>query len=167
MDNLESTASSVLVAGTREAEQLPDSRSRYAISSKWVHGFNELTALNLSYRYYFDEWDLKAHTVRAAILRELNEDEDFIELALRYHQQTKVKYYQDSFSSSQEFMTSDSDMENFNSMELSLFYSNNLDDGKIFQFELEDMVWNNGITLYKRSNGLIYGYLQSSIGFKF
>ncbi|MCY4523352.1 MAG: DUF3570 domain-containing protein [Halobacteriovoraceae bacterium] len=165
--SLESTASSVLVNGIREIEQLPDTRSRYAVSSKWVHGFNDKTAMNISYRRYLDQWDLNAHTAKLSILREINDDEDFIEISMRWHQQSKVLYYEDSFATPREFMTSDSDLNKFTSHELGLFHSANLGNKKLWGFTLDDFTWNNGITVYERSTGLIYGYVQSSIGFMF
>tara|TARA_R110002072_G_scaffold1989_2_gene16375 strand:- start:89068 stop:90231 length:1164 start_codon:yes stop_codon:yes gene_type:complete len=165
--NLESTASSVLVNNVRESESLPESRDRYALSTKLVHGFNETLAMNVSYRYYGDDWDVSAHTIRTAILKEVNDDEDFLEVALRYHAQDKVKYYQDSFVSALPYMTSDSDMDKFDSFEVSTMYSSNLEDRTTLGIELEDLTWNNSVTGYKRSNGLIYGYYQTSIGFSF
>ncbi|PIK13973.1 DUF3570 domain-containing protein [Halobacteriovorax sp. JY17] len=166
-DNLESTASSVLVSDIRESEKLPDSRKRYAASSKWVHGFSDTFAMNLFYRYYFDQWRLDAHTVRLAFLKEINDDEDFLEFSIRLHSQDKVRYYQDSFNTSQDFMTSDSDLDKFNSYELSMYLSSNFEGKKLFGMELDDFTWNNGVTGYKRSNGLIYAYFQSSLGFEF
>jgi hypothetical protein len=165
--NLESTASTVKIANTREVERLPGSRSRYALSSTWVHGFNEKTSLNSSYRYYFDQWDLDAHTVRVALLREINDDEDFVELALRLHQQGRVRYYQDSFQVQKDFMTSDSDLDKFKSYEVSCLYTRNLDDDRFFGFELEDMTLSYGVTAAKRSTGLLYTYGQASLGFNF
>ncbi len=166
-DNLESTASSVLVSGVRESERLPDSRKRYAASSKWVHGFSETLAMNIFYRYYFDQWKLDAHTVRLALLKEVNDDEDFLELALRAHSQGKVQYYQDSFNRGQALMTSDSDLDKFTSYELSLFLSSNFEGKKLLGVELDDFTLDNGITGYKRSNGLMYAYYQFSVGFEF
>lgn len=165
--NLESTASSVLVGGVRHAEVLPETRNRYALSSKWVHGFDDTMAMNLSYRYYFDQWDLDAHTIRFAFLKEINDDEDFFEVALRFHNQSSVEYYADSFDTAKGFMTSDSDLEDFSSYELSTMLTNHYDNQTIYGIDFEEMVWNNGITAAKRSNGLIYAYVQSSIGFQF
>ncbi|MFG1505020.1 DUF3570 domain-containing protein [Halobacteriovorax sp. ZH5_bin.2] len=165
--NLESTASSVSVGGVRQPEVLPDTRSRYAISSKWVHGFSDEVAMNLSYRYYFDQWDLDAHTLRLAFLKEINDDEDYVEIALRYHNQSSVKYYQDSFATAKDYMTSDSDLADFSSYELSALLSSNYDSKNIYGIEFEDFVWNNGVTFAKRTNGLVYAYIQSSVGFQF
>ena len=64
-------------------------------------------------------------------------------------------------------MTSDSDLEDFSSYELSTMLTNHYDNQTIYGIDFEEMVWNNGITAAKRSNGLIYAYVQSSIGFQF
>lgn len=165
--NLESTASSILLNNTREVEKLPDNRERYAITGKWVHALSEESAINFSHRYYFDQWDLDANTTRIAYLKEINDNEDFIELSLRYHNQSKVDFYQESFTQEQKFMTSDSDLEDFKSYEIGLFHSLNLDDLELHKIEFEEITWTNGFTYSKRSNGLYLAYIQSAIGFTF
>jgi len=165
--NLESTSSSVVVNGVRTVEDLPDTRSRYAVSANWVHGLGENSALNSSYRYYFDQWDLSAHSLRLAFLQEVNDEEDFYEVFLRYHSQSKVRYYGDSFSSNEVYRTSDADMDKFQSYEAGFFYSHSLGDQKWLGLEFEDVSWGNSIVYYNRTNGLRYGYYQTSIGFEF
>lgn len=164
---LESTANTVRVNGVRAVEQLPDSRSRYALSTKYVRALGESSALNLSYRYYFDQWDVSSHTTRAAYLFDLNEDEDFIELFVRHHYQDKVEYFSDNFSSAQTFMTSDSDMNEFTSYEGGIYLNQNYDDKKVFGVDLENFSWNHGFVYYTRTNGLRYGYYQTSVSFEF
>jgi len=164
---LESTANTVNVSGTREVEQLPESRSRYAMSTKYVRALSETSALNMSYRYYFDQWDIDSHTTRLAYLFELNEDEDFIETFIRHNYQSKVRYFADQFSAPQTFMTSDSDMDQFNSYETGVYLNQNYDDKKFFGFDLENISWNHGFVYYMRTNGLRYGYYQTSISFEF
>jgi hypothetical protein len=164
---LESTANSVLVAGIREAEQLPDARSRYALSTQWVHGFGEGQAINLWYRYYSDDWKLDAHTLKASYLFEVNDDEDFVETFIRYYRQTATEHYADSFTSAQTYMTSDSDLEKFNAYELGVYTSTSLSDKKLSFVTLEDWNWSNGLVYSKRSNGLHYIYYQTGIGFEF
>lgn len=165
--NLESTASTTLVNNIREVEVLPNSRERKAISTKWVHGFGEASAMHLSYRFYTDDWDLDAHTLEVSTLFEVNDDEDFVETAIRYHNQKSVSYFADSFNGTEQFRTSDSDLEKFSSIELSGFYQVNLADSKLFNKELENLNWSNGIVLAKRDNGMFYGYIQSSFGVEF
>lgn len=164
---LESTAGTVNIGGTREVEVLPGKRERSAVSTKWVHALSDEMAFNLSYRNYFDDWGSRAHTVRAAYLIALREEQDFIEIALRYHSQDAVDYYKDSFGTTEKFMTSDSDMSKFSSVEPSVMYSRSLGGLHAFGIELQDAEWGNSLTYGKRNTGLIYAYLQTSLAFSF
>lgn len=164
---LESTASTVRVAGVRAVEVMPTRRDRYALSTKWVHGFGKASALNTSLRVYQDSWDLKAYTSRIAYLTEINDDEDFIEVFLRHHYQSAVSFYRDSFDTSQSSMTSDSDLQKFNSIETGFYHLNHLDDFKLFMFSLENIQWTNSVVLGHRSNGMRIGYIQTSLGVEF
>lgn len=164
---LESTAGTVNIAGTREVEVLPGERKRNAFSTKWVHALNDEMALNLSYRNYFDDWGARAHTIRGAYLIALREEQDFLEIALRYHSQRSVDYYKDSFSATERFMTSDSDLSKFNSYEPSVMYLRQLGGKEIFGVNFEDAEWGNSLTYSKRNSGLHYVYLQTSLAFFF
>lgn len=164
---MESTAGSVDIGGTREVEVLPGERKRSAISTKWVHALSEEKAINLSYRNYFDDWGAHANTIRGAFLFSLRDEQDFIEIALRYHSQSAVDYYKDAFSLREKFMTSDSDMNKFHSYEPSVMYSRSLGNMQVFGATLQDAEWGNTISYAKRNTGLKYVYLQTSIAFFF
>lgn len=164
---LESTANSVLVGGTRQVEELPESRSRYAFSTRWIHGLSQTSSMNLSYRYYWDQWDASAHTLRAAYLFDIEEDESYMELFARVHSQSKVKYYEDSFTSARSFMTSDSDMADYESYEGGVFYEAFKDDRKVFGLDLGEITWSHSFVYSVRTNGMRYGYYQTGLGFKF
>lgn len=164
---LESTANTVRVAGVRQVEVLPEDRTRYALSTKWVHGLGNQSALNLSYRYYWDDWDIAAHTIRTAYLFDIEEDESFMEVFARVHQQDQTKYFKPSFTTSETFMTSDSDMDEFTAYEAGVFYESLQDDFKLFGMEMEDVTWSHSIVYSTRTNGLRYGYYQTGFGFKF
>lgn len=159
---LESTANSVNVAGVREAEELPESRDRKALTLKWVHALNESSALHTSYRRYWDSWDLSADTLRLAYLKEYNLKGDFYEISLRAHSQDAAKYYQDEFEQEEKYMTSDSDLEDFTSVEGGLFHTYLFEDVKG-----HDIGWSNGLVYGSRSNGLSYGYIQTGVSFEF
>ena len=162
---LESTASSVNISGVRSVESLPSTRSRYAISSKWVHGLSENSSVNLSYRYYFDQWDLSSHTFRAAYLFDVEEDESYVEVFGRAHDQSSVRFYANNFDQGQGYMTSDSDLQEFTSFETGLFYESSLEERKIFGFNLEDINISHSIVGGHRSNGMRYGYYQLGLSY--
>lgn len=164
---LESTAGTVKIAGVRELEVLPDQRERTAFSGKWVHALGEEMAFNVSYRNYFDDWGGRAHTVRAAYLFSLRDDQDYLEFAMRLHSQRSVDYYKDSFGATERYMTSDSDMSKFTSLEPSIMYMRSLGDLKVLGADLSEAEWATGATYGKRNTGLSYAYLQTSLSFSF
>ncbi len=164
---LESTAGTVAIAGIRELEVLPGDRERLALSGKWVHAVGEEMSFHLSYRNYFDDWGASAHTMRFAYLFSLRDDQDYLEFAMRLHSQRAVDYYKDSFASTESFMTSDSDMSRFTSLEPSVMYTRSLGDLKMFGTYLKEAEWATGATYGKRNTGLTYAYLQTSLSFSF
>ncbi|MBH47330.1 MAG: hypothetical protein CME71_04075 [Halobacteriovorax sp.] len=167
-NNLESTASTVVIGGVREVESLPDSRARYSSGIKWVHGVGDSSALHLAYRHYFDQWGLSANSISSSYFISLRDDLDLLEFSARYHQQSQVDYFAKSFDVSHSgFKTSDSDLEDFDSYELGTAYAYTLGDQQVLNIDLENIVWDNGVNYAIRSNGLRYAYWQSSIGFEF
>lgn len=164
---LESTASTVDISGVRAVESLPDTRSRYALSSKWVHGLSQRSSINLSYRYYWDQWDLTSHTFRGAYLFDIEEDESYIEIFGRVHDQSSVEFYADSFNQAQTNTTSDSDLQEFTSYETGIFYESSLEDRKVFGFDLQDVNISHSIVGGHRTNGMRYGYYQMGFNYNF
>jgi len=167
---LESTASSVILNGVRDLEQLPETRKRYAVSSQFVQGIGDNSSIHFDYRYYWDSWDLDAHTFKLSYFYELNENEDYIEMFVRSHNQSSVEYFGESFDSTDKFMTSDSDLSEFSSYELGLFHSyvvGDLGEITLFGKMFDESTWNNSIVYSKRDNGLSYSYFQSSFAVEF
>ena len=72
-------------------EKLPDSRTRQALYWKTVLGFDE-DVLNLSYRYYWDDWDVSSHTIEAKYRLSLG-DKHYLQPEVRYYVQDKASFY--------------------------------------------------------------------------
>jgi len=72
-------------------EKRPDSRARQALYWKTVMGFGE-DVLNLSYRYYWDDWDVSSHTVEAKYRFSLGEKQ-YLQPEVRYYVQDKANFY--------------------------------------------------------------------------
>lgn len=164
---LESTAGTVNIAGVREVESLPGKRERKGLSTKWVHALNDEMAVNISYRNYFDDWGAHANTVRGAFLMSLRDEQDFVEFALRYHSQSAIDYYEDSFVARKRYMSSDSDLGKFHSYEPSIMYMRSLGGQSLFGVEFQEAEWGSSLTYAKRSTDLSYAYLQTSLAFTF
>ena len=72
-------------------EKRPDSRARQALYWKTVMGFDE-DVLNLSYRYYWDDWDVSSHTIEAKYRFSLGA-KHYIQPEVRYYVQDKANFY--------------------------------------------------------------------------
>ena len=73
----------------------PGSRDRFAWLARYVR-FIEATqgSLHVDYRYYWDSWDLKAHTLDLSWYQPLGKDEQWlVRPRIRYYSQTDVDFY--------------------------------------------------------------------------
>ncbi len=93
----------------------PDSRSRRAVVGKYGHYYTSRAALRTSYRYYWDDWGIKAHTL----------DIDFdqhvgarwlVSPRLRLYTQTAASFYASSLPSPETYMSADYRLSSFNSV---------------------------------------------------
>ncbi len=96
--------------GLRQQERLPDVRDRLALRVQYNQFFGDRSAYHLIYRYYQDSFEVQAHTFQGRIFHELPYDLE-IGGELRYHTQTGVKYWGELFDGDEQYVTSDSDLE--------------------------------------------------------
>ena len=68
-------------------EKRPDERTRHALYWRTMKAFGK-DVLNASYRYYWDDWGIKSHTVDLRYRRELGGS--YLEPHLRYSKQTSA-----------------------------------------------------------------------------
>ena len=95
------------------AERLPDSRRRAALGLALDHAFGRGVVQKLNYRFYDDDWGVRAHTIAAEIhFRLPTVTETWMFPILRYHRQTASDYFgpTGSFTGSEELFTSDWDL---------------------------------------------------------
>ncbi len=71
-------------------ERRPDSRQRSVFFFKTVHHLDE-DVINLSYRYYDDDWDVKSHTLDLRYRYELKAS--YLQPHLRYYKQDAASFY--------------------------------------------------------------------------
>ncbi|MFV2060724.1 MAG: DUF3570 domain-containing protein [Gammaproteobacteria bacterium] len=72
-------------------EKRPDSRTRQALFWKTVHSFGQ-DVVNVSYRYYWDDWGISSHTIDGRYRFEMGGGH-YIEPHLRYYLQDKADFY--------------------------------------------------------------------------
>ena len=71
-------------------EKRPDKRQKNIVFFKTVHHLTE-DAINFSYRYYRDDWDIKSHTLDLKYRYEL--DDSYLQPHVRYYTQSKANFY--------------------------------------------------------------------------
>lgn len=150
----------------RMSEKMPSKRVRHALYSKWVHSINEKSAFHLSYRYYQDDWDVQAHTLEWGPRFSFYQDQYFLMPTVRYYEQTAADFYSPSFVSEQKHMTSDSDLEEFNSFRYGVAFSSDTHPVKAFGYD-SNLQWSLGAYHTQRSNDMNHQVFQFGIGMSF
>lgn len=96
----------VTVGGGEVPEIRPDSRSRKALVFKYGHYFLSRSALKTTYRYYWDDWSVSAHTLEA--LWDVRYRSKWIlSPRLRYYNQGSAEFFALEFPEEQRYMSSD------------------------------------------------------------
>jgi hypothetical protein len=152
---------------SRVEERLPHSRTRHALSTKYVHGFSDEIAVHFAYRYYQDDWDVKAHTAEVGLRLSFLEGDAFVMPSFRYYSQEQTKYYFKELPTSRALMTADSDLSSFDSQRIGLHYEQILGDKKISKIDLLDFSLTSGLYYYQRSHDLSYMIVQLGVGTEF
>ncbi len=96
----------VPVGTTTVAERRPDTRVRDAYFLKQAHYFEWDGALKTSYRYYRDDWGIKAHTLDFTYDQHL-EDSWILTPSVRFYTQSAASFYGAQFATPQTYMSAD------------------------------------------------------------
>ncbi len=96
----------VVSLGTTVHEIRPDTRMRNSAVVKYGHYFLSKTAVKISYRYYWDDWSLKAHTLEVGWDRRFG-DRFIVSPRLRFYQQGAASFFAYQFDTPQTYMSSD------------------------------------------------------------
>jgi hypothetical protein len=96
-------------------EHRPDTRQRWAVVGKYGHYFLWGGALKATYRYYWDDWSLKAHALELVYDHRLSEDW-LVSPTVRLYTQTAASFWGNTVAAKQEFMSSDYRLAAFSSI---------------------------------------------------
>jgi Protein of unknown function (DUF3570) len=92
------------VFGAAVPESLPRTRSSRALNLRAIGDLGQRDALRGSYRYFWDNWQVKAHTLEAGYSRYVGES-FLLDGFLRHYKQDKALFYSDDAQSQQTFVT--------------------------------------------------------------
>ena len=113
-------------------EYYPENRTGHALALKGVYLLNKDNAMNFSYRYYFDDWDIASHTVNIEELHDFSKD--FTSgIRLRYYTQTKSNFVKelDSYTLTDKYYAIDYRMSAFDSFDVGIPFIYKTESGKL------------------------------------
>jgi hypothetical protein len=137
------------------AERLPDSRRRAALGLGLDHAFGDRVVQKLTYRFYDDDWGIRAHTIAAETHFRLPlAAETWVFPILRYHRQTASDHFgtAGSFTGSERFFTSDWDLAEIATTKYGLGLRGTLQAGRRWRLGLRR--YETRFTLFSRDDGL-------------
>lgn len=118
----------VPVGITTAPERRPDTRARDAYFVKQAHYFEWDGALKTTYRFYRDDWGLKAHTLDFTYDQHLDEGW-ILTPRVRLYSQNAATFYDARFAAPQTYMSSDYRLSAFSSVLLGCAISTELSEG--------------------------------------
>lgn len=90
--------------GAPVPERLPRTRTSRAVKLRAVGDIGARQAVRGEYRYFWDTWDIKAHTVEAGYSRYFG-DEWLVDGFARWHSQDRALFYSDNATTSTRYLS--------------------------------------------------------------
>lgn len=88
-------------------EQRPSVHRWQSLYSKLVYGFKQ-DVVHLSYRYYWDDWDIRSHTLELAYRYAINESV-YLRPWVRHYQQSAAEFYRHSLLNNESLSNASAD----------------------------------------------------------
>ncbi len=105
------------VFGAAVPERTPRTRSARAIKFRVTGDLGSRDALHIDYRYYWDTWNIKAHTIEFGYSRHIGE-KWLADATLRNYRQEHALFYSDNASSETLYLSRNRQLSSFNSVGL-------------------------------------------------
>jgi len=120
----------VLQNNIAKFENYPQTRAGHAMALKGVYLLNATNAMNFSYRYYFDDWDISSHTLSIEELHDFS-SKFMSGIKLRYYTQTKSNFVQDigNYTLDDKYFVTDYRMSAFDSFNVGIPFIYKLESG--------------------------------------
>jgi hypothetical protein len=101
------------VFGAAVPENLPRTRSSRALNLRAIGDLGSRDAVRASYRYFWDNWEIKAHTLEAGYSRYVGES-FLLDGFLRHYRQGKASFYSDDAQTLNTFVTRNRQLGTYN-----------------------------------------------------
>lgn len=166
ISNYESPSNKDVFMLADDFERLPDTRLKLPMGMRFHYYLTENFTLRSYYRYYFDDWGVKSHTINGQLPIKLS-PRFTLYPGFRYYTQTAADYFSgfNEHLSTEKYYTSDYDLSEFDATQYSfgISYTDIFTSFKLGFFGLKsiDLRYN----YYTRTTGLKANF--AAIGFKF
>jgi len=141
----------------RYFESRPDSRLRQSLYGILVHQLDNKDVIHLSYRYYWDDWDINSHTIDYRHRRNLMNGR-FIEPHVRLYHQTAADFFHHSLKYGEplpQYASADYRLDEMNSITLGAKYGLPAWGGTL-RFRLEYLYQSFAEAEYDTNKALIF-----------
>lgn len=147
---LATSYNSVFPPSGEASEELPDSRSRTALTARWRHSLGVDSAGEIGVRYYRDDWELSGFTVDLRYSSYFLDRQLLLEPTYRLHVQQGAKYYRETWQDPlPQYRTSDPDLGDFTGHMVGV--KAGFLGGSLFGLKSD---WDVSLYGYHRDNGL-------------
>jgi Protein of unknown function (DUF3570) len=102
------------VFGAAVPERTPRTRSARALKFRVIGDLGTRDALHVDYRYFWDNWDIKAHTFEAGYSRHFGE-KWLADASLRHYRQEHALFYSDNANAETLYISRNRQLSSFNS----------------------------------------------------
>lgn len=121
-------------------ENRPDNRNYQSIFWKGIHQLDNKDVVTISYRYFWDDWDISSQTVDFRYRWEMGSGR-YLQPHLRYYQQSAAKFYRQTLTDGEElaldYASADYRLGDFTSQTIGLKYGVEFNDGAEINFRIE------------------------------
>jgi hypothetical protein len=98
----------------------PNTRNRAAAGIRGIYRLSDMSSLELGYRYYTDDWDIKSHTISGLFKQMFDNGKMIIGIGNRTYFQTKASFFKDIYTVEENYMTVDPKLNGLLSNEIEL-----------------------------------------------
>lgn len=105
------------VFGAVVPERTPRTRSARAVKFRLIGDLGTRDAVHADYRYFWDTWDIKAHTAEVGYSRYFGE-QWLADTSLRFYRQDKALFYSDNATTETTYISRNRQLSTFNSIGL-------------------------------------------------
>ncbi|WP_455199292.1 DUF3570 domain-containing protein [Kaarinaea lacus] len=123
-------------------ENRPDSRTYQSIYWKGIHQFGNEDVITVSYRYFWDDWDITSHTVDLRYRWELGGGH-YLQPHVRHYQQTAASFYRQTIIDGEEnnldYVSADYRLGEFTTDTIGLKYGISFDSGAEINIRVESI----------------------------